>query len=201
MDLRIRVPASSANLGPGFDSFAIALPLLAEFDVRPARAWSVSVDGDGDGLVSGVHHDRHRGALGRVIGQEGLQRERQPVAAKGGPLRRVVEQWPAPHAQRLEHRPQLPPAGGEPEQGGRDRRRRRLPGDDAVLLQLAEPFGEQVGGDPGQPVLQVGVARPVGDEQLAHDEQRPSIAHQVERPGHGAELVIRAHADDVTPVL
>jgi len=50
MDLRIRVPASSANLGPGFDSFAIALPLLAEFDVRPARAWSVSVDGDGDGV-------------------------------------------------------------------------------------------------------------------------------------------------------
>jgi homoserine kinase len=43
----VRVPASSANLGPGFDSFAIALPLLAEFDLRPARAWSVNVDNDG----------------------------------------------------------------------------------------------------------------------------------------------------------
>src|SRR5260221_12167583 len=45
--MRVRVPASSANLGPGFDSFAIALPLLAEFDVRPARAGSVDANGEG----------------------------------------------------------------------------------------------------------------------------------------------------------
>jgi len=49
-DLRVRVPASSANLGPGFDSFALALPLLAEFELRPARTWSVTVDGDGQGI-------------------------------------------------------------------------------------------------------------------------------------------------------
>ncbi len=53
MELRVRVPASSANLGPGFDSFAIALPLLAEYEVRPARSWAVSVDGDGDGIPTG----------------------------------------------------------------------------------------------------------------------------------------------------
>lgn len=47
-ELRVRAPASSANLGPGFDSFAIALPLLAEFEVRPARTWAVSLDGDGE---------------------------------------------------------------------------------------------------------------------------------------------------------
>lgn len=47
-ELRVRAPASSANLGPGFDSFAIALPLLAEFEVRPARAWAISLDGDGE---------------------------------------------------------------------------------------------------------------------------------------------------------
>ena len=52
-ELRVRVPASSANLGPGFDSFAIALPLLAEYDVRPARSWSVSTEGDGDGVPTG----------------------------------------------------------------------------------------------------------------------------------------------------
>jgi len=45
--MKVRVPASSANLGPGFDSFAIALPLLAEFELRPARAWSVAANGDG----------------------------------------------------------------------------------------------------------------------------------------------------------
>ena len=53
-ELRVRVPASSANLGPGFDSFAIALPLLAEFDLRPARAWSVSVDNDGNPHENGI---------------------------------------------------------------------------------------------------------------------------------------------------
>lgn len=51
-ELRVRVPASSANLGPGFDSFALALPLLAEFELRPARAWSVTVEGDGQGIPS-----------------------------------------------------------------------------------------------------------------------------------------------------
>lgn len=49
-ELRVRVPASSANLGPGFDSFALALPLLAEFELRPARTWSVTVEGDGQGI-------------------------------------------------------------------------------------------------------------------------------------------------------
>lgn len=44
------MPASSANLGPGFDSFALALPMLAEFELRPARTWSVTVDGDGQGI-------------------------------------------------------------------------------------------------------------------------------------------------------
>jgi homoserine kinase len=52
-ELRVRVPASSANLGPGFDSFAIALPLLAEYEVRPARAWTVSLEGDGDAIPAG----------------------------------------------------------------------------------------------------------------------------------------------------
>ena len=45
--LRVGVPATSANLGPGFDSFAIALPLLAAFELRPARAWSVDVEDAG----------------------------------------------------------------------------------------------------------------------------------------------------------
>ncbi len=49
-ELRASAPATSANLGPGFDSFALALPLLAEFEVRPARVWSVSLEGDGEGI-------------------------------------------------------------------------------------------------------------------------------------------------------
>jgi len=45
--MKVRVPASSANLGPGFDSFAVALPLLAEFDLHPARTWTVTSAEDG----------------------------------------------------------------------------------------------------------------------------------------------------------
>ena len=52
-ELRIRVPATSANLGPGFDAFGLALPLLAEFDVRPARAWNVTVEGNGSDVPAG----------------------------------------------------------------------------------------------------------------------------------------------------
>lgn len=56
-ELRVRAPATSANLGPGFDSFALALPLLAEFDLKPARAWAVTYEGDGDGLPEDVNDD------------------------------------------------------------------------------------------------------------------------------------------------
>ena len=39
----MRVPASSANLGPGFDSFAVALALHLELEVRETE---VCVDTD-----------------------------------------------------------------------------------------------------------------------------------------------------------
>lgn len=52
-DLRVRVPATSANLGPGFDSFGLALPLVAEFELRPARTWSVTVEGASGGIPTG----------------------------------------------------------------------------------------------------------------------------------------------------
>jgi hypothetical protein len=37
-------------------------------------------------------------------------------------------------------------------EGGGDRRRRLLARDHARVLEFAEPFGEQVGGDSGQPI-------------------------------------------------
>ncbi|MDQ6858725.1 MAG: homoserine kinase [Chloroflexota bacterium] len=52
-ELRVRVPATSANLGPGFDAFGLALPLLAEFEVEPARTWSVTVEGNGSDVPTG----------------------------------------------------------------------------------------------------------------------------------------------------
>lgn len=42
----VRVPASSANLGPGFDSFAAALALHVELDVRETGRFAVETDLD-----------------------------------------------------------------------------------------------------------------------------------------------------------
>ncbi|MEH3055112.1 MAG: homoserine kinase [Patulibacter minatonensis] len=44
--MRVRVPASTANLGPGFDVLACALDLWLELEVRPARAFSFTTDLD-----------------------------------------------------------------------------------------------------------------------------------------------------------
>jgi homoserine kinase len=44
--VRVRVPASSANLGPGFDVLAVALDLWLELEVVPARAFSFTTDLD-----------------------------------------------------------------------------------------------------------------------------------------------------------
>lgn len=42
--VRVRVPASSANLGPGFDVLAVALDLWLELEVVPARSFSFTTD-------------------------------------------------------------------------------------------------------------------------------------------------------------
>lgn len=48
-------PASSANLGPGFDVLALALDLRCRVRVEPAGAWSVtSHDGPADSSVEGM---------------------------------------------------------------------------------------------------------------------------------------------------
>ncbi len=48
--LRIVVPASTSNLGCGFDTFGLALDLYNEFIVEPAESFSVHVEGEGEGL-------------------------------------------------------------------------------------------------------------------------------------------------------
>lgn len=44
--VRVRVPASSANLGPGFDVLAVALDRWLELEVRPAATFSFTSDLD-----------------------------------------------------------------------------------------------------------------------------------------------------------
>jgi homoserine kinase len=51
-----RVPASSANLGPGFDALAVALNLYVEVSVDPADEFEISSEGFGAGLFDDKNH-------------------------------------------------------------------------------------------------------------------------------------------------
>lgn len=42
------VPATSANLGPGFDSFGIALDFFNKFEAELADSWLVHIEGEGE---------------------------------------------------------------------------------------------------------------------------------------------------------
>jgi homoserine kinase len=47
MRVRVRVPATSANLGPGFDTLGLALALYNEVTIEEADGVSVAVEGEG----------------------------------------------------------------------------------------------------------------------------------------------------------
>ena len=49
---KIKLPATSANLGPGFDSFGLAIQLYNYFTFSPAKQFSVHFTGLGDQTVS-----------------------------------------------------------------------------------------------------------------------------------------------------
>ena len=57
MKFQIKVPATSANLGPGFDALGLALDLWNETVITPAKDYSVEVRGEGkDRLSSGENN-------------------------------------------------------------------------------------------------------------------------------------------------
>jgi len=64
MRVRVRVPASSANLGPGFDALGLALALYNEVTLEEADRVSVTTSGEGAGcLEAGAQHVVARGAV------------------------------------------------------------------------------------------------------------------------------------------
>jgi homoserine kinase len=46
--IKVRVPASTSNLGPGFDAFGLALSLYLDFSVVEADDWTIEVVGEGE---------------------------------------------------------------------------------------------------------------------------------------------------------
>jgi len=54
--MRARAPASTANLGPGFDALAIALDCYVQVEVEPAPALTVHSTGEGAGMSDDGSH-------------------------------------------------------------------------------------------------------------------------------------------------
>jgi len=54
--VRARVPASTSNLGPGFDVLGLALSLHVEVEVRPARRFLLHSEGEGAELPTDEGH-------------------------------------------------------------------------------------------------------------------------------------------------
>lgn len=69
--MRARVPASSANLGPGFDALALALSLYVEVTVEPADRLSVTATGEGSDVPVDADHLAARVAT-KVAGTDRL---------------------------------------------------------------------------------------------------------------------------------
>ena len=128
----------------------------------------------------------------RLVGQEHrleVHRERAGAEVAGvGEVGRAG----CPVAEGAEGRLELAAPLGELINLGRRRGRERTPAaDDAVSLELAKALGEHVRARGRQARADVGEALgPVA--QLAQDQDRPALTHQLERVGEPAEVVVRA---------
>ncbi|HVA08386.1 MAG TPA: homoserine kinase [Acidimicrobiales bacterium] len=69
--MRARAPASSANLGPGFDALAVALECYVQVEVEPAAALTVHAEGEGAGQFADAEHLAVRVAR-KVVGHDRL---------------------------------------------------------------------------------------------------------------------------------
>jgi homoserine kinase len=69
--VRVRVPATSANLGPGYDTFGLALELYDEFEAALAPAWQVAVSGEGAASLARSADNQVAVAMARAFAETG----------------------------------------------------------------------------------------------------------------------------------
>lgn len=80
MGAGVLVPATSANLGPGFDSFGLALDLHNRFEAELADEWSVEIQGEGAGRLSVGADNRVAAAMAAAFEQAGKPELRARVS-------------------------------------------------------------------------------------------------------------------------
>ena len=71
MGAAVLVPATSANLGPGFDSFGLALELHNRFEAELADEWVVDIEGEGAGVLRTDGGNVVALAMARAFGEAG----------------------------------------------------------------------------------------------------------------------------------
>ncbi|MBW3669863.1 MAG: homoserine kinase [Actinobacteria bacterium] len=69
--MRARAPGSSANLGPGFDTLAIALAIYVEVEIEPADTLTIHAEGEGSDLPADESHLAAQVAR-RVLGHDNV---------------------------------------------------------------------------------------------------------------------------------
>ena len=71
MGAAVLVPGTSANLGPGFDSFGLALDVFNRFEAELADDWHVDVQGEGAGDLRTDGRNRVAQAMARAFAEAG----------------------------------------------------------------------------------------------------------------------------------
>lgn len=75
----VSVPATSANLGPGYDSFGLALGLHNRFSAQPAEEWAVEIVGEGSDMLATDGSNRVARAMARVFEENGEPQRRAHI--------------------------------------------------------------------------------------------------------------------------
>lgn len=84
MTVRVSVPASSANLGPGYDSFGLALGIYNEIEAELSDEWCVDVRGEGAGRLAAGAGNHVAVAAGRLFAEVGMPELRAEFVCHNG---------------------------------------------------------------------------------------------------------------------
>lgn len=84
MRAQVTVPASSANLGPGYDAFGLALGLYNTFEGELADEWDLEVRGEGAGHLSAGAGNPVALAMARLFAEIGRPRLKAEVVCHNG---------------------------------------------------------------------------------------------------------------------
>src|SRR5262249_45007845 len=69
--LHLRLPATSANLGPGFDALALALTLYLEIEAAPAKHFSINATGRNADLCGALEKNLLLDTYRAILHQQG----------------------------------------------------------------------------------------------------------------------------------